>query len=207
MAGRSWRCLIVEFLAVCSTTFTFAGADASAAERDKETREVHDLRLGDVRGPLRELATRDLARPQRSKPKWFRNVPYHGFESQRGQSDDGLQLVLQRKRRDGPELLTLRRTVATAGRLQAYAGVGMNRAVYFAAPDAAPALFDKRSRHRSVGGAAEVGVELRVTENVRLNAELRWIDIDRDAIAIRTKQGLVAADPLAFGVSLRWRFR
>ncbi len=207
MADRSWRSLIVGVLVLCTTTFTFAGADAGAAERDQGTRQLHDLRLGDLRHPLREPGMRDFAKPKHSRPTWFRNVPHHGFESQPRQPADGLQLVLQRKRRDGPELLTLRHTVATAGPLQAYAGVGLNRAVYFVAPTAAPMLFDKRSRHRSVGGAAEVGVELRMTENVHLNAELRWIDIDRDAIAIRTKHGLVAADPVTFGVSLGWRFR
>jgi len=207
MAGRSWRSLIVGFLVLCTTTFTFAGADASAAERDKETREVHDLRLGDLGRPLLELGTRDLARPRHSRPMWFRNVSRHGFDSQPMRSDDGLQLVLQRARRDGAELLTLRYPVATDGRLQTYAGVGLNRAVYFVAPAAAPTLFDKGNRHRSVGGAAENGVELRVNENVHVNAELRWIEIDRDAVAIRTKRGLVAADPVAFGVSLGWRFR
>lgn len=207
MADRSWRSLIVGILVLCTTTLTYAVVDASAGERDQETRELHDLRLGDLRRPLREPGMRDFARPKRSRPTWFRNLSHHGFESQPRQTDDGPQLVLQRKRCDGPELLTLRHTVARAGRLQAYAGVGLNRAVYFSAPAAVPTLFDKRSRHRSVGGAAELGVELRVHENVHLNADLRWIDIDRDAIAIRTEHGLVAADPIAFGVSLGWRFR
>lgn len=207
MAGRSWRCLIVAYLAIAATTFTVAGADASAAERHKETWEPHDLRPGDLRRPLRDLGTRDFAKPKRSRPTWFRNVPHHGFESQPKRSDDGLQLVLQRKRRDGAELLTLRHPVASAGRLQTYAGVGLNRAVYFTAPADAPTLFDKRNRHRSIGGAAEIGVEFRVNEYVHVNAELRWIEIDRDAISIRTRQGPIAADPVAFGVSLGWRFR
>lgn len=213
MASRSPRSFIIGVLVLCTTTLTFAGADASAAERDRdrdrdrETREVHDFRLSDGGRPLRELGTRDSAKAKHSRPTWFRKLSRHGFESEPMRSDDGLQLVLQRERHDGAELLTLRYPVATAGRLQTYAGVGLNRAVYFAAPADVPTLFDKRTRHRSIGGAAELGVDLRVSEHVRLNAELRWIEIDRDAIAIRTRQGLVAADPVSFGVSIGWRFR
>lgn len=207
MAGRSWRSSIFGFLVICTTTFMFAGADAGAAEPDQEAREVQDFRLGDLGGQMPELGTRDSTRRKHSKPTWLRSVTRHGFESQAKRSDDGFQLVLQRERRDGAELLTLRHPVASSGRLQTYAGVGLNRAVYFAAPAGAPTLFDKHNRHRSVGGAAELGLELRVNENVHLNADLRWIDIDSDAIAIRTRQGLVAADPVSLGVSLGWRFR
>ena len=61
-------------------------------------------------------------------------------------------------------------------------------------------------RQRAVGGATEIGVDFRVNEHAHVDAELRWIDIDRDAIAIRTRPGPVAADPVMLGVSLRWRF-
>jgi hypothetical protein len=64
----------------------------------------------------------------------------------------------------------------------------------------------KRNRHRSVGSAAEIGVELRVSEHVHLKADLRWIEIEREAMAIRTGPGLVAADLLSFEYRLAGDF-
>jgi hypothetical protein len=40
-----------------------------------------------------------------------------------------------------------------------------------------------------------------------VNAELRWADIDGDAILLRSEDGLVGVDPVTAGVSMGWRFR
>jgi len=58
-----------------------------------------------------------------------------------------------------------------------------------------------------VGAAAEVGAEFRVSQQLRVNAELRWADLDTDAVLLRSEDGLVGADPLSVGVSVGWRFR
>lgn len=58
-----------------------------------------------------------------------------------------------------------------------------------------------------MGAAAEVGAEFRVSRQLMVNAELRWVDLDTDAVLLRSEDGLVGADPLSVGVSVGWRFR
>jgi hypothetical protein len=40
-----------------------------------------------------------------------------------------------------------------------------------------------------------------------MSADLRWIDLASDAEFLRNGDGLVAADSVALGFSLGWRFR
>jgi len=47
----------------------------------------------------------------------------------------------------------------------------------------------------------------RVSEQVNLTADVRWIELDSDASLLRSEHGLVSPDPVAVGVSLGWRFR
>jgi outer membrane protein W len=58
-----------------------------------------------------------------------------------------------------------------------------------------------------LGPAAEVGAELNLSEHVRINADLRWADLDARASVLRGDRGPVAADPVAVGVSVGYRFR
>lgn len=140
----------------------------------------------------------------RSRPDWLREQ--QNFDAEAVPGEDGVQLVLQRERPDGAELLTVRFPLQ-AGPLDAYAGLGLNRAVYFAEADGAPTPLSRQKRHRSLGVAAELGAVLRLSEHASLGADLRWIEIDGDADLLRSEDGLVAADRLSFGVSLRLRCR
>ncbi len=58
-----------------------------------------------------------------------------------------------------------------------------------------------------MGGAVEFGAELRLSEQLRFNADVRWVDLASDASMLRAADGLVGADPVSIGVSLGWRFR
>ena len=120
---------------------------------------------------------------------------------------DQVLLVAQRARKDGAEMLTLRFPVAELGPVLAYAGAGLNRTVYFAETDFGETFTTGHGRHRSLGAAAELGAEWRMSEHFAMSADLRWIDLGSDAGLLRSGQSLVAADPLALGVSLGWRFR
>jgi opacity protein-like surface antigen len=124
-------------------------------------------------------------------------------------SNGDVYLVLQDERSDGTDLLTARYTLHDRGALRAYAGAGLNRVQYFQrdSEDVGPTLFNKRNRHTSMGVAAEVGAEMRMSQRVRLNADVRWLQLDPDAEAIRTVHGPIAADPLLFGLSVGYRFR
>lgn len=117
-------------------------------------------------------------------------------------------VVLQDDRADGKDLVTLRYQLAEQGSLRAYAGAGVNHTRYFADdPAAGPSLLTRRNRQSDVGATAELGAELALGEQVHLNADLRWVDLDDQADLLHTAFGPVAADPVTFGISLGYRFR
>ncbi len=117
-------------------------------------------------------------------------------------------IVLQEDRADGTDLVTLRYELGQQGALRAYAGAGLNRAQYYVDEDAAgPSMLTRRNRHSAVGPAAEFGAELALNERVKLNADVRWADLDQRADLLRGSYGPVAADPVTVGVSVGYRFR
>lgn len=118
-----------------------------------------------------------------------------------------MQLVLQRHRIDGAELLTLRVPIASFSTVLAYAGAGVNRTRYLADPNDGQVGTSGYGRGRSLGAAAELGAEWHVTQRLAMSADLRWIDLAADAGLLRSGDSLVAADPLSMGVRLGWRFR
>jgi hypothetical protein len=117
------------------------------------------------------------------------------------------QVVMKNYSRDGAELLTVRYPLAERGALRTYAGAGLNRAVYFGDDDGVPMMLTRRNRQSSLGAAAEVGAELQVSRQLMVSADLRWADLDDDAVLLRADDGYVGADPVAVGVSVGWRFR
>jgi hypothetical protein len=205
MSLRSFCSIVLALRLLCAAPIALAEDHAVSMVFD--ARGLRDYVAEDPEAPIRERIARPLPMSIHSKPEWFLNVSRHDFDELGILTDGSLQLVLQKERCDGAELLTLRYPVVVAGRLRTYAGVGLNRAVYFSASESGPTFFNRRNRHRSLGGAAEFGVELPLSERIHLNADLRWIDIDKNAVMLRTEQGLVAADAVSAGVSLRWRFR
>lgn len=148
------------------------------------------------------------SKSRRGEPEWLRRL-----EDDRPTpttADDGdVCLTLQDDRPDGYELLTARYTLHDTGVLRTYAGAGLNRAKYFQddPADPGPTWFNKRNRRTSLGVAAEIGAEVQVSSRMRLNADLRWIDLDARAEALLTEHGPVVADPLMLGVAVGYRFR
>jgi hypothetical protein len=201
MADRRWNCLVLG-LALCATA-PCAVAEEAARGMVREARAF--LQASPSR--LHDLLLRHVTMERRTKPEWLLEQSHDDMDPEPAPGDDGLQLVLQEDRRDGAELLTLRHPLADLGPLRTYAGAGLNQAVYYADSGDGPALNNRRNRHRSLGGAAELGAELRFGERVNLTADVRWIDIDDAAEIIKCSSGLVAADPVTYGVSLGWRFR
>ncbi len=155
---------------------------------------------------IEQLLGQKLLRPRTLYPDWLRRIPRFGAWPEPDANPE-LLVVLQRERPDGAELVTLRHGLADMGALRTYVGAGLNRAVYFAETDLGETRMTGRNRHRSLGAAAEIGAELAVTRQLRLTADLRWIDLAADAGILRGNDGLVAADPVSLGLSLGWRFR
>lgn len=144
--------------------------------------------------------------PDWREPDWL-SRPSESLVDSRSKASDQVLLVAQRERHDGAEMLTLRFPIAELGPLLTYAGAGLNRTVYFAETDFGETFTTGHGRHRSLGAAAELGAEWRVSEQFAMSAELRWIDLASDAGLLRAGPSLVVADPLALGLTLGYRFR
>jgi opacity protein-like surface antigen len=144
--------------------------------------------------------------PDWLNPEWL-SRPSESLVDSGAKASDQVLLVAQRARNDGAEMLTLRFPIAELGPVLTYAGAGLNRTVYFAETDLGETFTTGHGRHRSLGAAAELGAEWRVTERLAMSADLRWIDLASDAGLLRSGQSLVAADPVALGLSLGYRFR
>jgi hypothetical protein len=156
---------------------------------------------------LHELLARTLTFVRRDRPQWLVEQSQAALDPDASAPDSSAQLVVQQDRRDGAEMLTVRYPLAARGALRTYAGAGLNRAVYFADDDAAPTMLTRRNRQSSLGAAAEVGAELQMSPRLMLSADLRWADLDADAVLLRADDGYVGADAVAIGVSVGWRFR
>ena len=144
---------------------------------------------------------------RRNRPEWLIERSHEKFDPASQVSDDSLQLVVQRDRRDGADMLTLRHSLMTMGALRTYAGAGVNRAKYFVDQGDTQELLLRRNRDSAIGAAAELGAELRVSEQLMLSADLRWADLADDAEMLRDDGNLVVADPVVLGLTVGWRFR
>jgi hypothetical protein len=157
---------------------------------------------------LHELLARTLTVVRRDRPQWLVEQSRHAPDPGVDAGDEAVaQLVMQQDRRDGADLLTVRYPLSSRGALRTYAGAGLNRAVYFSDDASAPVMLTRRNRQSSLGAAAEVGAELQLGRRVLLNADLRWADLDENAVLLRADEGYVGADPVAVGISVGWRFR
>ena len=201
MAVRS-GCSFVLGLAVCCGAVPCAAADDPSPDFTQDAREF----LLETPALLQGLLLDHLPMVKRKRPDWIRELSHEDLDPESVPGADDIQLVLQQDRRDGPDLLTVRYPIMARGSVRTYAGAGLNQAVYHTG-SARPTLISRSSRHRSLGGAAEIGAELRVSEQVNLTADVRWIELDSDASLLRSEHGLVSPDPVAVGVSLGWRFR
>jgi len=150
---------------------------------------------------IQEFLAHQFNAVRRKRPDWIVEQSHDEVDPQTRPGEDSAQLVLQQDRRDGADLLTLRYPLAEHGALRTYAG-----AVYFE-DGGEPAIMSRRNRSRSLGAAAELGAELRLSERLLLQADLRWADLDQQAALLRSEDGLVGADAVSLGVSIGWHFR
>jgi hypothetical protein len=185
-------------LALCGASHRVA-ADGNANGIARETPPSFPTRM-------QEFLKHQLGLVRRKRPDWIVEQSHEKIDPQSHPGDEAAQLVLQQDRRDGTELLTLRYPLAEHGAWRTYAGAGLNQAVYYEDGDGQPAIMSRRNRDRSVGAAAELGTELRLSERLVLQADVRWAELDDEAVLLRSEHGLVGADSVSLGVSIGWRF-
>jgi hypothetical protein len=155
---------------------------------------------------IQEFLKQQFSAVRRKHPDWIIEQSHDAIDPRTRPGEDSAQLVLQQDRSDGADLLTLRYPFAERGAMRAYAGAGLNQTVYFE-DGGEPAIMSRRNRDRSLGAAAELGAELRLSERLLLQADVRWADLDEQAALLRSEDGLVGADAVSLGVSVGWRFR
>lgn len=216
----SWRSIVLlgSLAIACAFSPTRARADtpvdhpAAAALRQSDTppNAPRAWWWRDGAARLHKLLRDPKRRTRADDPDWLRYRSGSDLVDRRMSATDGdVCLVLQEDRPDGTDLLTARYTLHEGGVLRTYAGAGLNRARYFHDdPDEpGPTRLSRRNRSTSMGVAAELGAELQFSQRVRVNADLRWADLDGRARALHSELGPVAADSLMLGVSVGYRFR
>ena len=205
VAMHSWRAILLSCGVAVGCTLAAAATHADAPSGWQAPTAITSLGESAARAPsvMRAKATK-----RRGEPEWLRRLDEDRPTSTAG--DDGdVCVTLQDDRPDGFDLLTARYTLHETGAFKTYAGAGLNRAQYFHDDpgDPGPTWFNKRNRRTSFGAAAEFGAEVQVSSRMRFNADLRWIDLDSRAEALRSDHGPVVADPLMLGVAVGYRFR
>lgn len=201
MTTRGWHNVILVGLAACSVAGPARAEDATTGAPVRDGDAVDE----DGFPPTWNLSDPPLPRARRSGPDWIRRISRVPGERS-GAVEDDWHVALQRNRGDGADLYTIRYPLPDLGPLHTYAGAGLNRAVYFAESDFEPTVLSRRNRQRSLGAAAELGAEFRLSERLLMRADLRWIDLADDAGILSDGPALIGADPLAFGLSVGWRF-
>jgi outer membrane protein W/outer membrane protein OmpA-like peptidoglycan-associated protein len=99
-----------------------------------------------------------------------------------------------------PPTLSLQYHFNPDGRFRPYAGVGLNYTfLYNEKPSAL-------SVDNSFGPAAQLGVDVGLTDKWFLNLSARYIDIDGDARLGGTSIGTVEVDPFVYGIHVGYKF-
>jgi hypothetical protein len=201
MAVRLFQALVCG-LAGCVAP-GLAAAEGSDGPWVRDLWEQGEVKLHE----LRDFLGRQLTMTRRDEADWILELSQDRIDPGAQPGAGAAQLVVQQDRRDGTDLLTLRYPLAQRGAVRAYAGAGLNQTGYLSHPIDGPALLTRRVNYRSLGPAAEVGAEFRVSQQLMVNAELRWAELDTDAMLLSSAEGLVGADPVSVGISVGWRFR
>ena len=113
-----------------------------------------------------------------------------------------------------PPTLTLQYhfdSIESVGNISPYVGAGVNYTVFFNADDWDTATIDDVDYDSSFGGVLQVGVDVPLSENWVLNADVKkvWINSDVD-VTLAGGGGTVNADvdinPWLFGVGVGYKF-
>ncbi len=89
--------------------------------------------------------------------------------------------------------------------LRPYLGVGVNYTLFFQEDTRGPLDGTRLELEDSVGLAAQIGVDLDISDKWFVNAEVRWIDIGPKAKVDGTSLGRVEIDPFVYGINLGFR--
>ena len=94
------------------------------------------------------------------------------------------------------------------GKFQPYAGAGVNWTIFFSEKEKGVVedLNASLKLKNSLGLAAVVGLDIALTKNMFLNANVRYMDIDSDVKLNGSKIAKAAIDPWIYSINVGWRF-
>lgn len=92
------------------------------------------------------------------------------------------------------------------GRVQPYVGLGFNVTLFMDEDTRGPLSGSSLKLDNSFGIAAQAGVDVEISENLYLNAVIRYIQIETDAKLDGSKVATVKIDPMVYGLNLGYRF-
>jgi outer membrane protein len=107
-----------------------------------------------------------------------------------------------------PPTVSIQYHFLPGGGFQPYVGAGINYTIFTSVdltPEAATA-FSSVDLDNSWGLAAQLGADMMLNDHWLVNVDLRWIDIDADAIVDGQNIGTVAIDPLVYSLNVGYRF-
>lgn len=106
-----------------------------------------------------------------------------------------------------PPTLTLQYHFMPDAQFRPYVGAGINYTKISGVSLAVPGVTGLRLDSDSVGGALQLGCDVKVAENVYVNFDIKKIYIRSDVRSTAgAKLSEVKLDPLAVGVGIGWRF-
>lgn len=105
-----------------------------------------------------------------------------------------------------PPTFSLKYHFMPAEAFKPYLGLGLNYTTFFDESTTGPLAGTSLKLDDSFGVAAQAGFDYAFSDNMMLNIEARWINIETDASIDGVFLETVEIDPLVWGISLGWKF-
>jgi len=105
-----------------------------------------------------------------------------------------------------PPTLSLQYHFANDSAFTPYAGAGVNYTLFFDSKAKGPLAGSSLDLDSSFGLAAQVGFDYDLSDNMLVNFDIRWIDIDTDAKLDGVPLETVEIDPYVYSLTVGWRF-
>ncbi len=104
-----------------------------------------------------------------------------------------------------PPTLSAQYHFMPGGKVRPYVGAGINYTLFFEEDTTGALAGSSLKLEDSVGPAAQIGIDIDLSDRWFLNAEVRWMDIDTKAKLDGVSLGTVEIDPWLYGINLGFR--
>ncbi|MDJ0749637.1 MAG: OmpW family outer membrane protein [Woeseiaceae bacterium] len=106
-----------------------------------------------------------------------------------------------------PPTFSLQYHFDTNTNFRPYAGIGLNYTTFFDEETTGALTGTSLSLDDSFGLAAQLGADFDVSDNLFLNVDIRWINIETDASIPEVPLSFdVEIDPMVYSIALGWKF-